>query len=284
MSVAIPLKGEFPAVVELPDSAKSMLLLATLLVLSGVLATALLFWLSDSSQAPNETIGLFASAMTLAALGLLAGWRAWHNWSLNHRVVVTASERLSAFHAAMSAVNRLILRRPEKDALFEGVCEICVNRAGARRAFINLAGKGETQHASAARSEHDGVSQASDVNPSGDPAPLHRALLTLAIRSGEPVLVNDTMKDEKTKGWGDWCAKHGVLALVAIPLKRAGISVGMLLLYAGKKDFFGEAVIPLLSELGADVSFALDNSDKEHASHEALQEKMRGDAASNAKT
>ncbi|MEO6895482.1 MAG: ATP-binding protein [Caldimonas sp.] len=284
MSVAVPLEREVPAAVELPDSAKSMLLLATLLVLGGVLATALLFWMSDSSQAPNETIGLLASAMTLAALGILAGWRAWHTWSLNHRAVVTASERLSAFHAAMSAVNRLVLRRPEPAALFEGVCEICVNRAGARRAFINLAGRGETLHASAARGEPDGVKGASDVNPSSDRTPLHLALLAFAIRSREPVLVNDTMKDGKTKVWRDYCAKHGVLALVAIPLKRAGTSVGMLLLCADTKDFFGEAVIPLLSELGADVSFALENSDKEHASHEALQEKMRGDAASSAKT
>jgi signal transduction histidine kinase len=51
-------------------------------------------------------------------------------------------------------------------------------------------------------------------------------------------------------------------SLAAIPLRR-GALVGVPLLCSRTKSFFGNPVAALLSELGADLSFALDNADGE---------------------
>ena len=56
--------------------------------------------------------------------------------------------------------------------------------------------------------------------------------------------------------------------------------IGALTLYAGEKDFFDRQQVELLRQMGADISFALDNIDREARRRKAEQALQDGDRPS----
>ena len=134
-------------------------------------------------------------------------------------------ERLNRTLEVLSAVNALIVRAGDRQALLEEACRIAVEKGGFRLAAIGLADP----------RSHDirQVAAAGEGSAERD-----FARLKLGTRS----LV-----------WND--AHSG--SFVALPLLAAGGSVGLLLLYASQRDFFDEEEMRLLHELAGDIAFAL---------------------------
>ncbi len=134
-------------------------------------------------------------------------------------------ERLNRTLAMLSAVNALIVRAPDRQALLDEACRIAVEKGGFRLAAVGLAGAHDGSLAGAA-SAGEGSAERDLVR----------------LRPGtEPVVWNDD-----TSG-----------PFVALPLVVNGEPAGMLLLYARSPDFFDAEEMRLLEELAGDVSFAL---------------------------
>jgi len=133
-------------------------------------------------------------------------------------------ERLNRTLAVLSAVNALIVRADDRQALLDEACRIAVEKGGFRLAAVGL-GDGNRRLALAARA--------------GEGTP-ERELERLKI--GTQAMV-----------WND--AQAG--SFVALPLLAAEEPVGVLLLYARVRDFFDEEEMRLLHELAGDISFAL---------------------------
>ena len=134
-------------------------------------------------------------------------------------------ERLNRTLEVLSAVNALIVRAGDRQALLDEACRIAVEKGGFRLAAIGLADP----------RSHD-VRQVAAAGEGS--AERDFARLKLGTRS----LV-----------WND--AHSG--SFVALPLLAAGGSAGLLLLYASQRDFFDEEEMRLLHELAGDIAFAL---------------------------
>jgi diguanylate cyclase (GGDEF)-like protein len=134
-------------------------------------------------------------------------------------------QRLNRTLEMLSAINALIVRASDRQALLDEACRIAVDKGGFRLAAIGLAGA------------HDGslVGTASAGQGSAE-----RELVRL--RPGTESLV-----------WNDSTSGP----FVALPLVVNGEPSGMLLLYARSPDFFDAEEMRLLEELAGDVSFAL---------------------------
>jgi diguanylate cyclase (GGDEF)-like protein len=134
-------------------------------------------------------------------------------------------ERLNRTLGVLSAVNALIVRAGDRQALLDEACRIAVEKGGFRLAAIGLADP----------RSHDirQVAAAGEGSAERD-----FARLKLGTRS----LV-----------WND--AHSG--SFVALPLLAAGGSAGLLLLYTSQRDFFDEEEMRLLHELAGDIAFAL---------------------------
>jgi C4-dicarboxylate-specific signal transduction histidine kinase len=68
---------------------------------------------------------------------------------------------------------------------------------------------------------------------------------------------------------------HGILTSACVALKQEGRVIGAFTLYAGEQDFFDQQQVDLLVQIGADVSFAIDNMTHEASrkrAEQALQE------------
>ena len=133
-------------------------------------------------------------------------------------------ERLNRTLATLSAINALIVRADDRQALLEEACRIAVEKGGFRLAAIGLA---------------DGSRRLSLAAHAGEGSP-ERELERL--RLGTQAMI-----------WND--AASG--SFVALPLIVNDEPAGVLLLYARVRDFFDEEEMRLLHELAGDISFAV---------------------------
>jgi signal transduction histidine kinase/ActR/RegA family two-component response regulator len=219
-----------------------------------------------------------AMLMAAATLGLAAAAMAW-SLRLRSRARTSlaqeTADRMSCFHVVMSQTNRLILRRPEPAELFAEVCKVCVAAGHAEIAVIDLVDGEVTTRVASTFAEARDADMSITLSELHDAPAMRQHLVQLALESGEPVVINDTGNDARLSPWQDHCLQSGVNSLAVIPLKRGGEPVGILLLCSSTAEFFVECLIPLLSEMGADLSFALDNSDRERARRDALEQTTR---------
>ena len=134
-------------------------------------------------------------------------------------------ERLNRTLEVLSAVNALIVRAGDRQALLDEACRIAVEKGGFRLAAVGLA---------------DSLTHiVRQIAAAGEgSAERDFARLRLGTRS----LI-----------WND--AQSG--SFVALPLLSAGETTGVLLLYARQRDFFDEEEMRLLHELAGDIAFAL---------------------------
>jgi len=139
-------------------------------------------------------------------------------------------ERLNRTLAVLSAVNALIVRASDRQALLEEACRIAVEKGGFRLAAVGLLEPASQELKQVA------------VAGQGSAAP---ELGRLKVGT-QPLVWNDVESG----------------SFVALPLIVASEVLGVLLLYAHSRDFFDEEEMGLLEELAGDVSFALHHLDQ----------------------
>lgn len=92
---------------------------------------------------------------------------------------------------------------------------------------------------------------------------------------------NDLSDDPQLKPWFALAQEHGVKACAALPIVRADIPVGVLVVYAGVPGFFKQREMRLLSEVAADVSMGLERlrlqSARDTAERRAREERRFSD-------
>src|SRR5262249_5466388 len=134
-------------------------------------------------------------------------------------------QRLNRTLAMLSAVNALIVRASERDALLAEACRIAVAQGGFRLAAVGLLEPGGQALREAARAGEGSA---------------ERELERLKLGT-QPLIWND--------------AAAG--SFVALPLIVSGAPEGVLLLYSSQRGIFDDEEMRLLLELAGDISFAL---------------------------
>ncbi|HYD57284.1 MAG TPA: EAL domain-containing protein [Burkholderiales bacterium] len=151
-------------------------------------------------------------------------------------------ERLNRTLSTLSAVNALIVRAQDRQALLEDACRIAVDTGGFGYAAIALFDRASGQvHPVAAAGE------GSD-DPEVPRFPVEPRF----------ALVNDLDAVKDVPG-RDSALKRGLRSCVVLPLVVGGTPAGALLLYARTAGFFDDDEMKLLNELAGDISFALNH-------------------------
>ena len=134
-------------------------------------------------------------------------------------------ERLNRTLAVLSAVNALIVRVTDRQALLDEACRIAVEKGGFRLAAVGLL---------------DPVGQDLKQVAAAGQGSAAREFERLKVGT-QPLVWNDP-----TSG-----------SFIALPLIVNDAAQGVILLYARSRDFFDDEEMRLLLELAGDVSFAL---------------------------
>lgn len=181
----------------------------------------------------------------------------------DQREAAAQIRRLNTAYATLSQTNEAIVRIGSRDELFERICHICTDTGGYLGAWIGLVDEAANTLTPSARAgriddylRHIRVS----LDPAG---PEGHGPSAIALREGHPYYCNDFLVDPATAPWHEAARQAGIRASAALPLMRRNFVVGALNLYAAEVGTFDARTCALLEEMAKDVSFALENIDRE---------------------
>lgn len=184
--------------------------------------------------------------------------------------------RLSRLYAALSETNQAIVHLTDRQALFEAVCRIAVTRGGLDLAWIGLldARSGEIVPAA-----HCGDCERlfASLRPFDIRGP-RRAPAEYAVGENRVHLCNDLAIAPEHAAIREVLVEAGLRATAALPLRLDGHVVGALTLYSSERNFFDDQLTALVTEMATDLSFALQNYEREELRREAEAELQRAKA------
>ncbi len=173
-------------------------------------------------------------------------------------------ERLGRLYAAMSHVNQAMVRTPTRNELFEKVCRLLVELGGFRMAWIGWHDPDTDRILPAARwSDDDGYLARITVDSEDQWEGPHPS--NIAFHSGEPFISNDVLSDPISFGLPHEAARPGHRAFASFPIRLEGEVLGLLNVHSDERDFFQSREVALVNETASDISFALENLEREEA-------------------
>jgi diguanylate cyclase (GGDEF)-like protein/PAS domain S-box-containing protein len=170
--------------------------------------------------------------------------------------------RQKDLYAALSQTNRAIIHLREPQALFDEVCRVAVDYGHFCLAWIGIV---DDAGWIVPRAIHGPVSEAyGRMRVSIDPSiPEGRGFAGQAVREGKHYVVNDFLAEPRTAPWREQAIVAGVRSLATFPLRQGGRWVGVLNLHGDETGFFTDELVALLQEMANNISFALDNLQRE---------------------
>lgn len=173
--------------------------------------------------------------------------------------------RLSRIHAVLSGINSVIVRVRDRDALFNEACRIAVEHGGFGMAWIGTLDPLNLEITPVAWAGADAREYLGNMKSSARiDHPMGQGVAGHAVRERKPVFSNDLLAEPgETEGKRNEAIRLGYHSRIAFPLSVNNQVVGVLVLFARERQFFTDEEVKLLTELADDISFALENIDKE---------------------
>ena len=183
--------------------------------------------------------------------------------------------QMKRLYATLSQVNQAIVRVKSQDELFRSICEVAVQFGEFALAWVGLLDEstGEVQPVAAHGLD---VKQWPFQLVNIESGPVVDGLIATAIRTSCVVTSDDLQSDETMESVHELFEKHGYHASAGVPLQLRGKTIGILNLVSSQGGFFqAPEEIHLLEEMGLDISFALENMEREKERKQAEEESQR---------
>lgn len=159
--------------------------------------------------------------------------------------------------ATLSAVNQSLVHSTEEHELLLAVCQAIVRQSSYRMAWVGYLEQDEAK--SVRHVAQDGFEEGY----------LERAAITWAdtergrgptgraARSRNAQVAQNIQTDASMLPWRDEAAKLGMASSIALPLTDEGKVFGVLTIYSGYIDAFGDEEVGLLEQMAGDLSFGI---------------------------
>lgn len=179
---------------------------------------------------------------------------------------------LNRLYAMLSGINHAIVHAVTPLSIFKEFCRVAVDAGGFKLAWVGVldeaTGTVKIAAASGETGYLEGLEAAVDAETEG------MGPVTIAVTEGTYYICNDFLQDESTRRWRGKAHSFGLYSVASVAIQQGEEVVGTLSLYAGEKGFFDAQQVDLLQQMGAEISFALDNlhqSVLRKAAEQALQ-------------
>jgi diguanylate cyclase (GGDEF)-like protein/PAS domain S-box-containing protein len=176
---------------------------------------------------------------------------------------------LTNLYKVLSEVNQAIIRMEDESNLFPMVCRMAVDFGKLKLAAVRKINH-SNQLIETVSSYGIGKGYLDEITISSNGSlPEGQSTSGVAFRENRTVVVNDFLQNELTKHRSESAIRFGWRSSGAFPILRGGMPFALLVVYSDQTDFFDEEVVGLLNEMSKDVSFALDNFDRESRKRKA---------------
>ncbi len=172
-------------------------------------------------------------------------------------------QQLSHLYAALSYCNKAIVRSATPDELFAQVCKGIVSEGTFVMSWIGLVDPQSNlvyPAASYGDEKHylDGIEISTLAESITGKGPTGTA-----VRENRPYWCQDFMNDSSTEAWHERGGIMGWKASASLPIHQYGEVIGAFTVYAQKMNAFDPLSQDLLIEMAMDISFAMENFDRE---------------------
>ncbi|MGZ5007202.1 MAG: EAL domain-containing protein [Methylobacter sp.] len=180
-------------------------------------------------------------------------------------------KRINDLYAAWTQSADIIVRESDEVKLLTEVCRIIVNHVAFKLVWVGMTEPDGWVRTVAA--SHPDSAYLGHINISVDQTlPEGRGPVGTAIREGMPKIFNNFLNEPDTLPWRLIATAENIKAAAAFPLMRGGRCIGAIAVYSDEQDYFTPDLIDLMRGLTDDISYALDNFDREklrlNAEHE----------------
>ncbi|MDD2266918.1 EAL domain-containing protein [Sulfuricurvum sp.] len=173
------------------------------------------------------------------------------------------NQQLSNLYGALSHCNKTIVRAETPEELFIEVCKGIVSDNGIVMAWIALIdSSGEYVRVAASYGDTHHYLEGIEISILAD-IPSGKGPTGTAIRENRPYWCQDFLNDPVTEPWHERGANAGWKGSAALPIHLNGKVIGAFTVYADKPDAFDQSSQELLTEMAMDISFAMENFDRE---------------------
>ncbi|QNP58435.1 EAL domain-containing protein [Paenacidovorax monticola] len=166
--------------------------------------------------------------------------------------------RLGRAQRLLSACNEALVRGTSEPAMLQAICQIAVDIGGYRMGWVGLARDDEQRsiepvaHAGYNNRYLEALRLSWAEDQPGGQGPAGQA-----IRSGQPVIVQDIRREPAFQDWTERMLEHGFHGVIVLPLRDGERSFGLLYLYAPEVLAISPEEIALLQELSTDLAFGI---------------------------
>ncbi len=225
----------------------------------------------DAHRALLETvkIPMYDDAHTLTGvLGVARDITQRHNNEMQIK-------RLTQMYATLSKCNHAIVYSKTPMELFNEICESSISIGGFDLAWIGLIDS-ETRIVRPVASYGDGTHYLQEIGISTQADnPFGNGPTAIAIRENRPYWCHDFMNDPATAPWHKRGETMGWRASAALPIHQHGKVIGAFTIYTKTRDSFDPLMQELLIEMTVDISFAMDNFERETKRQAAEKELLK---------
>ncbi|HVQ67911.1 MAG TPA: GAF domain-containing protein [Bradyrhizobium sp.] len=186
------------------------------------------------------------------------------------------TRRLNRMFGAISATNEAILRAKTEQELYQRVCDAAVYN-GKSAATVVLLAEPDSIWLKPVAGTGAIVEQIMRAPFSIDAENVYgTGVCGRAFRTQKPAVNDDILNSALGQPWHQTARETGVTACVAVPLIKAGESIGVLMFFVGKSWAEDEEIIALMARIGENVSFAIENFERsgEKARADAQKERL----------
>jgi PAS domain S-box-containing protein len=181
-------------------------------------------------------------------------------------------QRINRLYAVLSETNQAIVHASDREALFSDFCRIAVEQGEFLLSWVGLIDNNSGQIRVA---ESFGATEyLKDIRITIADEAVGSGPTGMAVHNGTYYICNDFQNDSCTQLWHEQGRAYGIKSSAAIALFEEGEVIGALTIYADEVDYFDQQQVELFVQMGADVSFALDNLVRV-ARHREVEQKLR---------
>jgi diguanylate cyclase (GGDEF)-like protein len=223
------------------------------------------FFLGDGhGQLNEEVIDLMSRLAENVSFGLEMLKRAEMR-----RSALKDQDDLHRMYIALSATNEAIMRSRTREELLELVCSAAVLGGKFTSTTIALAEPGEEFLRIAASKGVNAERVRSTRFAISASRPEGRGTTGTSFRTRRPCIINDYLADERTSHWHTLAGEGGTKSGASFPLLKGRDAVGVLLFLSSEKGAFVGELVDLLARLAENISFALENFDRDAEKRQA---------------
>lgn len=172
-------------------------------------------------------------------------------------------DRLTHLYQALSAINQGIMRLGDADALFPLVCQVAVRYGGVKMAWIGQRDSASERIVPVAQAGRELAYLDGLVISSRADMPEGQGPIGSTYRTGQHVIMNDLAQRDNMGPWRVQVERHKFCSCASFPITRGQQPFAVFTVYHAETNAFDAESVALLDDIAIDVSFALDNLDRQ---------------------